>query len=189
MARCSMKNAAIVAVGIGAVVGGLAIGYFISRDKVHKPGNISNPKLAALLNQQMAIWGTRMTGDGMNGTHQQGADTWMKEIAEVSYNYIETSPAKFSKFQAEIALRDGSLVSQWCGKDAALVVRFKFVNGLATNAWTDGGELKSDVATATLQLNNVIDCIISADMERHHDRYYKPAPVGKTPGEISKEWK
>lgn len=184
-----MQRRLILAAVVGVLVGGLALGYFISRDKIHKPGNISNPKLAVLLNQQRATWGTRMTGAGMNGNHQQGADTWMQDIAEVSYNFIETSTRKFSHYQVELTLRDGSHMSKPCGKDAALVVRFKIVNGQATDAWTDGRELKSDIATATIWLNNVIDCVIRVDMNRHPNRYYKPAPVGKTPSEISNEWK
>ncbi|MBP9086096.1 MAG: hypothetical protein KBG15_08255 [Kofleriaceae bacterium] len=184
-----MQRRLILAAIVGLVVAGLARGYFLSREKVLNPGNISNPKLAAMSYQQVAPWDARMTGAGMNGTHQQGTVTWMQEIAEVSYNYIETSTRKISHYQAEITLRNGAHVPAHCGKDAALVVRFKIVNGLATDAWSDGRELKSDVATATLQLNNVIDCVIRADMQLHPNRYFKQAPVGKTPSEISNEWK
>ncbi len=176
--------------GVLVLGAAFAVGmYCLLRDKVQRPGNISNPKLAELFNQQVGTWGTRWNGGGMNGSQQQGAAAWMNEIAEVSLNYIKTSTVKFSHFQAEITLRDGVHISAPCGKDAALVARFTFSNGQATEAWTDGSERSADVATATARLNNVVDCIVRADMDRHRERYFKLAPTGKTPAEISKEWK
>lgn len=171
---------------LGAVAAGV---FFLTREKVQRPGTVSNPKLAELMNQEVATWGTRQTGSGMNGTHQQGAAAWMQEIAEISVNYVEPFNRKFRHFQAELTLRDGAHVSARCGNNASMVVRFKLFNGLATDAWTDGSELKHEMAIAVARLDTVIDCVIRADMERHPTRYFKPAPVEKSPAEMSKEWK
>lgn len=179
-----------IAVAIFALLGVVGAGvFFLTRDKVQRPGTISNPKLVELMNRQVATWGTRQTGAGMNGTHQQGAAAWMQEIAEISVNYIEPFNRKFRHFQAELTLRDGAHVSARCGNNAAMVVRFKLFNGLATDAWTDGSELKNEMAIAIARLDTVIDCVIRVDMDRHPTRYFNPAPAEKSPAEMSQEWK
>jgi hypothetical protein len=170
--------------------------FFISVgacDKVERPGTIENAKLATLFNEQLEQFGTGSwwTGPGMNGTQRDGARAWLNEVAEISSVYVRTSTAKFSHFEMEIKLRDGSTVHQRSSSSggSSMVVRIEFNKGLAARAWTDGSEKQRDLDTAKTQLRGVIDTLIRADLERNRNRYFKPSPTGKSTTEISNEWK
>jgi hypothetical protein len=170
------------------------LGWYWTRDKVHGPGNLANPKLAELMNQQIDTWSTRNTGAGISETAQQGVNQWFSEIREVSIHYVETQPSKFSYSEAHFVLNNDSSFSHRCGQRGVLVIKLEFANGKATGAWTDGKERSADIDQAKRSLAEVVECIVYADMSRsapnsHPDRYYRKLPLGKSPSEISNEWK
>lgn len=177
-----------------AFAAAIYFGWYFSHDQRDEPGKVANPKLAELLNLEITTWGERTQGAGMSPTAQQGANEWFSEIREVSISFVRTQPSKFSYSEAEFVLNNGRRFSHRCGERGVLPVRLEFANGKSTAAWTDGRERSADVAQAKASLARVVDCIIFADADlstpnSHPDRYYKRAPVGKTPAEISNEWK
>jgi hypothetical protein len=164
---------------------------------VEMPGNLSNPKLAELINASLQENIKRMDPRSSPGFIPQAAanaQQWLKDINEVvaRCKYGPRNRSKFNLLEYDITLGSGEIIKDVytgmrCSYEmgAPLVMRVRFQSGQVAEVLTDGRERKSPVDSAKGEIDLFSKQVIRADWERQGLRYFKP---GKTADEISKEW-
>jgi hypothetical protein len=164
---------------------------------IEMPGNLSNPKLAELINASLQLDIKRMEPSSSPGFIPQAATNaqiWLKDIQEVvaRCRYGPRNRSKFNLLEYDITLGNGSIIKNVysgmrCSYEvgAPLVMRVRFEAGRVVEVLTDGRELKSPVDSAKGEISLFSKQVIRADWDRHRLRYFKP---DKTIEEISEEW-
>jgi hypothetical protein len=161
------------------------------------PGNLSNPKLAELINVSLQDHILRMDPKSSPGFIPQAAanaQLWLKEINEVvaRCRYGPKNNSRFNLFEYDIKLTSGELIqsvfsSRRCSysTEVPLIMRVKFKSGRAIDVFTDGRELKQPVDMVRSDIQGFIDTVVKADLRRNPARYLQP---DKTAEQIAKEW-
>jgi hypothetical protein len=164
---------------------------------VEMPGNLSNPKLAELINASLREDIKRMDPKSSPGFIPQAAanaQLWLKDISQVvaRCRYGPRNRSKFNLLEYDITLRSGEIIKDvYTGMrctyevGSPLVMRVRFENGQVADVLTDGRERKSPIDAVKGEINLLSKQVIRADWDRHRLRYFYPA---KTADEISKEW-
>ncbi len=164
---------------------------------VEVPGSLPNPKLAEMINVSLDEQIKRMDPGWSPGFLPQAASNarlWLQEINEVvaRCRHGPRNNSKFNLLEYDITLRTGEVIKdvytgQRCVYEVGspLVMRVRFAGGRVVEALTDGRELKSPVARAKGEIDQLSKGVVRADWQRRNARYFSP---GKTASEISKEW-
>jgi hypothetical protein len=172
------------------------IGCFESPPEM--PGNLANPKLVELINREIAAEIRQIDPEKNSGwarDARRNTEQWMADITEVvaRCRYGKSNENKFNQIELDIFTRSGnSLKDVYTGQrcfyrmTVPLVMRVKFENGRAIEAFTDGRELKGSIDLVRYEISQFAEHTVKADRSRNRDKYLASE---KSRNEIDDEWR
>jgi hypothetical protein len=162
------------------------------------PGNLSNPKLVELINREIAVELRQIDPDkspAWRPEARQLTEAWMTGINEViaRCRFGKNSERRFNQIELDIYIINGEpLLNVYTGQSchykiqAPLVMKVKFENGKAVDAFTDGRELRGSIDAVRYEISKFAEHTVKADRSQNRDKYFVP---GKTKKEIEDEWR
>jgi hypothetical protein len=164
-----------------------------------KPGNLSNPKLASMLQKAF-----ESEIAGMNPVWKPGlkpgsnilAQSWLSKINEISSRckYGPENRSKFNTLEYTIRLNSGeSITGVYSGLlcqyqprfGKPLIVLVSMVSGKVTDVKTDGRERDFPVSYANEWVNNLAEKVLGVDQTNRSNLYYG---VENSKQDNRKEW-
>ncbi|MBL0912548.1 MAG: hypothetical protein IBJ09_09250 [Bacteroidia bacterium] len=171
-------------------------GSFFSRPE--KPGTLSNPRMAEMLNealdQRIRSIGDSIMYPGYTREADDNARLFLKEVKEVVPRCTKgpNDNARFNKRVLDVTLNNGTVLEdQYTGESCYYMIekpniyRVFFKDGRVVDVQSDGREKERPVENFRVDANSFAEYLIKVDIGQHKDRYF---PREKTRKEIRDEW-
>ena len=198
--RLSVRRGAIAGVFVAVAVAGLFFAFVpILGGTADPPGEVENPKLAALFNEQFD-----QVIEEMQPPHLAGFMPGAKANARAYLISIEAvttyrrqrrsaRPNQPPTTYMTVRYSNGKEFTPELGVDRAAIiaatgVRLRLENGRVVSAQTDGAERDYPIDQVRHYVNKTVWELLAIDMQQNPQFYYWPQPPASPPADNRKAW-
>jgi len=198
-----MDKKTVIFLGIGAsLLAGVAMFFFVGGgsffSRPEKPGTLSNPRMAEMLNEALdehiRTMGNSIMYPGYIREADDNARLFLKDVKEVVSRCTKgpKGEPRFNKRVLDVTLNNGTVLEdQYTGESCYYIVekpniyRVFFKDGRVVDVQSDGREKERPVENFRVEANSFAEYLIKVDIRLHGERYF---PREKSSREIREEW-